>query len=439
MKKYEVLFYIGLGLIAWIIAININYPPSKEQLFLVNNLWQLWLLRLVCFLTIVFILGWWRSFLRKTKGGLLAFSFVVVLGMSPLLWLSWVAYPSLVLWLLLLTLGVSVFFDKNKFFLVTFLLLWIVGLLVINSKFLDQDIALLNDLSFKNSSEKVTMIFTRSDSLKEVIEVPLIIKRISYNKVYLGFVDVLKNAISFFDFDTWFFQEVHPLRQKSVVFFFWPELVFFFVGLVCLSKVRKFLYILFLLIVLALLYYLFSAGFVYQRMYLVLIPVGLLVAMGLEKVLLSLCSKNWISKYLSIFLLFLLFLGYINNVYDLLIRPDYWLDNRPIIYDQIYSEIKKEYLGEKIIVSNIFGNPEPYCEFYLNNCDEMSYGVTDYREVGAGILMVGYIGEFIDINSNGNEEALINQNGLRYLGGFDVRDNIVNGYGQRVVFVKKNE
>jgi hypothetical protein len=96
--------------------------------------------------------------------------------------------------------------------------------------------AILNQFSLKDAQGEVTTRMTEEDSLYTKISLPLWWRRIAYNKFYFIYKNAVGEILPFWDLESVFFQEVHPLDQKSVVMFYWIEMYVFIFGIYFLVK-----------------------------------------------------------------------------------------------------------------------------------------------------------------------------------------------------------
>lgn len=446
MRKGMVVLCLVISGIWWWLSIKINYPPSEEQLTFARNVFGLWTLRIITFSILIVVLRLWYKFLEEKFDKKLAKIFIIVLLISPLIWVSWYIYPLLVVKLVFTSFFALSFFKlkTKKIFLIIAFILISYGF---NHFLLKQNSVVINKISLKDAKNEVTTRFNREDSLKDKIDLPFLFRRFVYNKYYLGFRDTISEIVPYFDFETWFFQEVHPNRQKSMVIFFWPEIFLFFYGLVFLKKIKAANFI-FFLFVLSLIDFAMTDDLIFKRFVLTIIPLSFVVSIGFWKLAEFYRKKFWAAKLFLPLVTFLVIYGFVANVSDLNFRPDFWLDNRPMAYGYFFNEIKKSnYLEfEKINVTNLIGPTNKYCEYYIHNCDNFVFDsfYFESNEKKETQIYAGFIGEFFKRDErrdwNKTQKNDVESNfGVRILGTSEIRDNIASGFGQTLIVAAKNK
>ncbi|MFA7301126.1 MAG: hypothetical protein WC069_02365 [Candidatus Shapirobacteria bacterium] len=403
------------------------YPISAEQVIILNYLHlsgnvSLWLLRIASFLVLFAALRLWFKLISHIADKQIAIVSIIAIGISPAIWVVGMVYPLVCIKLLLFTLGMY-FVSMKKYW-------WLVALVLVlfNINIIGNNPAIFNKLSIKDAQIEVTHRISTEDSLKNDLKVSLWWRRVSYNKYFFTYKQVLAETLPFFDFESIFFQEINPLAQKSVVIFYWPEmflLVFSFYFLVK-NKNNSLSNLLFVGFLTAGVSYVFSEGAVYLRLILVMFPISLLLGMGYVK----------LPKFVNILLTLFVVFGAYNAINDLNVRSDYWLDNRPLAFEFWYREIDKLDLTKynKIQVSSLVGDAKQYCYFYLGKiCDDKKFEFNSFDlslKSEKSTLYAGFAGEFVgsrfknDIDSGWDKNALIDIVAKKSL-----RDTIAYKYG----------
>lgn len=267
---------------------------------------------------------------------------------------------------------------------------------------------------------------------------PSLTDKLFYNKFYIAFKNSANESMHFFDFETLFFQEVHPLLQKAFVTFFWPEILIFALSLwlIVNRKIRlsnNFYAILFL----AFVYFITTNYSSDRRLIFAVFPISMLMSAGVEK---ALSEKKGLLKPAAIILIFLTIYGWATNYFDRYVRADYWLDNRPLAYNFFFSYIKSHAQNyDQIVVSDTLYAAPTYCAFYITACDRIKVQNFDTfdSKPQPNTLYVGFTGNFLGPN---RENADINQiistansEGLEVYDSKSILNNIASGYGQELV------
>ena len=205
----------------------IGYPPTLEQLRLgVGSPAILWLVRLLGLVLILTATFFFSSLItNKAK----KYYWVLTLG-SPILSLLWMSYPLDAIKIFLISGAFYLLARRQKSFAVA-TTVSIAILLILNLFVFKQNPKILDALSLPRSQEEVTYRFTTEDKSNPHIEIPILLRRIGYNKYFILLKNSLNGSLNFFDFETIFFQEVHPMNQKAFVIFFWPEIFIFSLGI----------------------------------------------------------------------------------------------------------------------------------------------------------------------------------------------------------------
>jgi hypothetical protein len=75
------------------------------------------------------------------------------------------------------------------------------------------NLPIVNHTALSYVSEEITARIGQENSLTEKVSFPLLLRRIGYNKIFFIYKNISINLVNFFDPETWFFQEVHPMQQ----------------------------------------------------------------------------------------------------------------------------------------------------------------------------------------------------------------------------------
>ncbi len=411
-----------------------GYPVSEQQLSILNLFGfngqiSLGILRLLSLILLIVAIKIWKEILSDLKVKNIGWYSVVTLVISPLMLVLVLVYPLICLKILIFTLFLYKGLD-NKFYLV------VLGLILIlfNVNILGNNPAIFNKIDLQDAQLEVTKRISSEDSVRNSIYLPLTVRRATYNKIFISYKQIVGEILPFFDFESIFFAEINPLEQKSIVIFYWPEILLFVLGLYFLVNLnnKKLNNSLLIMIGLAWIDFVFSEGAVFKRLVLVTIPISVIISLGLYNLYLG--AKK-ISLVMIIFILF----GWINSIYDLSVRGDYWLDNRPLAFEFWYKEIGKLDLNkfDKIQISSLVGDAKPYCYFYLGKvCDNKKFEFNSFnlsKEKEKGVLYAGFAGEFVgdkfknDIDSNWDKNPIVNIIAKKTL-----RDTIAYKYGNDI-------
>ncbi|MFA5894352.1 MAG: hypothetical protein WC851_01075 [Candidatus Shapirobacteria bacterium] len=420
-----------------------NYPPTEEQIWILMKVGiggeaGLLALRILTILLTGIVLWLWFSKLKNIlsiKSSILAVGLLLI---SPTMWVLCWSYPLMIVKIAVVLLILS--YLKTKWWVVVLILL---GIGFYNVKFLKQNPAILSKITMADAKNEVNMRFMSEDSLRIKMELPLWWRRIGYNKIFITYREVLAEALPFLDLETLYFQEVHPMEQKSVVLFYWPEVFILVIGIYfwVTSKINKnAMNMLVILILIAFTDYLFSNTVVYQRFILMLIPLSLIMATGAEKIL---TNNKYIGGLVTMVVLYAVYV----NGYDITHRADFWLDNRPLVYKSWYAGIRT--LGvenyPKIYISTLIGNSDNYCWFYLGEQCKSERFVFNSFDLSKGNidngLYAGFTGEFVgprfknDFNTDW--ETQLPSLGLTLISKENIRDTVAYKYGNDIGLVVK--
>lgn len=411
----------------WYLGLRINYPPTEEQLLI--GLWPVVWTRMFCFGLAVGAFWFWKNILAKFKLEKLYYYFVLVMCLSPTFFGWFWLHPSeSVKWFL-----VSVIFWMSSRWNKKGLILPVIFLLVFSFWQNNDKAKIWENLENKRAVFEVTQKFGREDSLIDKIDQPLWWRRISYNKYSWMLSSNLKEFISFWNLETWFFQEIDPTGQKALIMFYWPEFILAVLGLYYWLKRKDNIKnrLLWSWLILAMSGYLFSKLSDTLRYSLTLPIIAILIA------------EAWvnITQYKIYFGLFLFFVfyGFQAFGFDLNKRPDYWLDNRPLVYKYFFETTRN--IDGHIQVTDRVANALLYCKYFLGRQCKEKFEMTGFNFKDSppikDITYAGFEGEFIGPNFEnkyeGNIADSLTGSGFEVISVKPIRDNIANQYGFNLV------
>lgn len=447
MKKWQWGLLIVVFITQIITGVLIKYPPTSEQLrllFFINGQgnWYLWILRILSLALLFLTFKIWKKLVpEKIYGWSL-----IILSISPTIFILWYLYPLLLLKVFLVIGGLYLLKKYKKRYLVLCLIL---GVIVFNRLVLENKAAIFNKFSFKDAQNEVTARFVAEDSLKEKIELPLWWRRISYNKYFFIYKEVVAEVLPYFDLESLFFQEVSPTEQKSMVMFYWPEILTLVVGIYFLSKNKKDYKDLGYLFLVSVFDYVFSEGSIDRRLLLTMWPLSIVMAEAWVEMIEVSKNKYILAKWSLGIVGVLLFLAFSFNFYDLKVREEYWFDNRPLAFQFWYENLSKINLDnyQKIYVSSIVGDSKKYCYFYFGNkCNEEKWIFKSFDlekdKVENKTIYAGFAGEFVgskfknDISSDWKKEAELKD--LNFIGVKSLLNTIAYKYGNDIGVAVKN-
>lgn len=438
--------FINLGL-SGIFA----YPPTEDQLRIMNPYYgfldgnvQIWVIRFFSLALLVVGLWVWFSLIKKLVSKKIALISVVIIACSPTFLILWLLHPLDCL-KILFVLAIAYFFlnkfsNKSIWIVIVFSTLYLLFFSLLASK---ERASFFHKLGLADGQSETMSRFGAEDSLMDPLRLNLQLKRVVYNKYFLAYKEIVNEFIPFFDLETVFFQEVHPMEQKSVVIFYWPEIFLFLIGIYFLAKSgnNNLTKITLLFFLIAFFNFIFSSDQIYRRFELILFPVSILISLPIGMVF---SKKIFLlgNVLISGLVLFLIY-GFMTNMVDINKRPDFWLDNRPLYFDFVYSSLKSRDLNnyEKIRVSSIVGNSELYCRYYFKKCSKDKFDFTSFdltqEKITKNTVYAGFVGEFIgsDFKNNINKDwkGLIAGKGVNIFETKQIRDTIAYKYGNDVV------
>jgi hypothetical protein len=368
----------------------------------------------------------------------------LVIHLSPTFFSLWFLHPINSLTIFALTFLAKKYYHKEKGLSaakkVVYTAIFIFALLIINTRLDIKKAPLIEPLSLRETQQKVLERFTKEDSLKERIEFPLIFRRISYNKYFFTYKSIARKTTGFFDLESIFFQELHPLSQKSFVIFFWPELPLFILGLYWLvnsSTGEAKRYIAFLAIA-AFLSFITTPGEAYKRFSLLLFSFSLIIALGIKTI------KPLIFK---IAILLIILYSTTTNYYSLAKNYNFWFNNREIAYGFIFNSLNQINLQkyQRIHITGLIGNARAYCNYYLKQCAASKFSFDSFDLTSnlpkSGEIYAGFIGEFIGKSLDNvflpTDVQKIKEKSLIPLYQIKLRDSVAFQYGHWVIVAEK--
>lgn len=415
--------------ISWlVVGWKINYPPTIEQLNLIMiNVWFMRIVSLLCICLSLFFL----SKVVKVQGKWL----VLVLSISPVVWGLWMCHPIICLeWLVIAFL----IWNWQKAGYGWRWIVFILGIvLAFNLWQTKERSPFFYQLSLRDAQRQVIERLSAEDGLRDKVSMPLFIRRISYNKFYFLFKNVIQEVIKYPDLETWFFGETHPLQQKALPLFLWPVVFLFGLGLIITRKstIEWRVYVVFL--VLGFFHFITSGGEIWIRFSMTMWILALIISEAVRS-----SYKKWIIW--PVYLISFYGLALWQN--DILKRPDYWLDNRPLVFQFWYESLKNcdWKSATKIQVSSVVGDTSLYCRYYFGkSCDDrFMFSGFSWNEVkpdkGYYLGFAGeYVGSEIKNNIDRNWMSLTEGAGGQIIDKKIIRDNIAYGFGNEVAVVRK--
>lgn len=452
------LFWLLAGVILGaqtLLGVKVDYPPSEDQIrflgtFGVGGELSLWILRIVLLVILLIVLERWRRLIGNRFSISVASFSVLLVMMSPTFWALWYLHPFDCLKVIGVILAVTLI-AKTKHLNGVAGIVLLVSVIVFNRVNQPEKAAIWYRFDLRQNQEEITQRIYKEDSLAYRVNLPLLFRRLGYNKYFWQYKKMADEVIPFWDLETVFFQEMHPKMQKSLVIFFWPTAVAFIFGVFTWARKRRSDGgLLLLLLLLALVNFVFSAGVIYQRFELVLLPVSLMAGLGLNRLKLLAEKNYWWAKTVYVSMLILVSYGVVANLNDLGTRPDFWLDNRPLIYRDFYTHISHVRVDNfpVVQVTGLIGDARGYCYFYLGTkCDSEKFIFRSFNLAGRdgveGGLYAGFLGEFVGPDQSNNfspgwKNDLL-KGGYKILFTKDMRDTVAYRYSNNIILAVKNE
>lgn len=408
-----------------------GYPPVFEQIKLFSSPVTILLSRIA---SIIFLFISLRKFINK-YGIEEKKLFISFLLLSPVYFVILTMYPLEALKFCSVIFLVSYFAHLSILKKIGGLFLVSVWILFITVFLQHQSPNILGLLSPKSSQETVNERFSKETVLSPNNYLPHSLKRIGYNKYFFLLKPVAEEMVSVGDLESIFFQEVHPLGQKSVPIFFWPQAIIFILALYFgFSRKNPKMPVFYYLLSVGTIYYLFSAGMIGLRLAFVGFSIFYLF---------SITAKDFADKPFNIifFICVLLSLwGALAHISDRRVRPDNWFDNRPLIYK--YGFTDKLLAGNNLPVyfSDHFGVGQIYCRYYRQDCTRFHYSdsTKDLFGTTSGIF-IGFTGDYLGPNYDNFEKGIFNipaflkEKGISTFHIINIRDNILNQFGHDLI------
>lgn len=422
---------------------SLAYPPTEDQLKIIGIFFNnLWVLRLFSLSFLSLALYFWHKILIKWVNKSISLISCLIIFLSPTFYILWLSYPidCLKIFLLLFFIYLLSKFRKNIYKLV--LILGSIYIIFFSFLTVTDRSSFVHKLSLKDAKTEVQERFAAEDSVINPVAVPLKVKRIVYNKYYIEYKQLISEIIPFFDTESLFFQEVHPLEQKSVVIFVWPQ-IFLLIGgvyFLIILKNKKISLLVVTMLFLSLISFLFDPNAIFRKFSLILFPLSLVMSVAVLNIF---NTKILFGKIFGFVILIFSLYGISANYFDLNKRPDYWLNNRPYFYEFVFESIKKRDLDnfEKVYVTTLVGDSEKYCKFYLKDCNSNKFVFNSFELEGIrpekNSIYAGFAGEFVgsDFKNNINTDwlTLIKDKGFTKIETKDIRDTIAYKFGSNMV------
>lgn len=430
-------------------AVRINFPPTLEQLGILNYFGisgyvYLWILRLITLILLYFSLVIWKNIVNKIDVSESWWP-VIMIVTTPVFFVLAMIHPMVSVKLLILNLIIYLgrkYFSK-QFWIVYFVMaIFMVGF---NIFVLGNRPAIFNQFSLKDTRMEVTTRITNEDSLLTKISLPLWWRRIAYNKYFFVYKNVVGEILPFFDLESIFFQEVHPLDQKSIVMFYWIEVYLLIYGIYYLVKKNNKLINRFIvgLILVSWLDFVFSEGVVYLRLIYIIFPFSMVIANGMEYLRVLAKKQYLLARITYPIVLLIIFYGILVNYFDLTVRSQKWFDNRPLAFQFWFSQLEKVDINkiDRIQISSLVGDSKAYCLFYLGKTCNQDKFVFKSFDLSVEILVVnsvyaGFAGEFTgprfknDIDPNWVK--LTQDKKFDFIGAESLYDTIAFKYGNDI-------
>lgn len=413
-----------------------NYPPTLEQINLtISNPFTLWSSRLfflIIFLVMIIkISHFFNRQLRKL--------FIISIFLVPAVW-NWImSYPTVIIRITFLSIcSYFIFKHRSKIipFFLSLVLIYLFNVIYLKSNPKIIDVANLN----ANQKEVINRI-NIEDSITLKNDLPLIIRRIGYNKYFFSLKNSAILSLNFLNFESLFFAEVHPQNQKGFVIFSWPMIWLFILGLFLVIK-KQFIFKSFFIIFLILTFFSYLFSDLSPEHYLA--PTIIPIAAVLTYTLSFLYTRF---KPLAILVGLIILYSFYNNLSDRLSRPEYWLDNRPIVYQFWFNYLhnNSSLLSEKIVISNVFGPTDKYCRYFLKDCRQIQFRNFDLSQEkpANNTLYLGFNGNFFGKQFKNNfsktvESDLLFQ-GFTILESKSIPDDIAFGYGNNLFITQYHD
>ena len=420
-----------------------GYPPTEDQLVFIGWFFNnIWILRIISLTILILTLYFWYKVLVGLVGKIISLVSCLIIILSPTFYILWLTSPIDCLKIFILIFFVFVLNKNIKHFGKLTLIIGSIYIILFSFLSTTEKSSFVHKLGLKDARTEVQKRFAAEDSLTDPVKVPLNIKRIVYNKYFFAYKEVINEIIPFFDMESLFFQEIHPMEQKSIVIFVWPEIFLLIGGVYFLLKYKNnnINSLIIVMLFFSFINYLFDPLTVFKKFEFILFPFSLIMALTVGEIY---KSKILFGKVFGFVVIFFCLYGTIANFTDLNKRPDYWLDNRPYFYEFVFSSIKKRDLSsfQKIYITSLVGKTDKYCKYYLDNCDSKKFVFSSFelenRKPDDNSIYAGFAGEFIgshfknDINKDWL--VLVKDKGFTEIDTLNIRDTIAYKFGNDVV------
>lgn len=437
LSKFKQLFFVSVVLLTVVSFVWLywsGYPPSFEQIRLFKSPIIIFLSRLT---SIIFIFISLKQFVKQFKveeKKMLILYFLL----SPIFFIILTMYPLETLKLCSVILIASYFAHKSSLKKIISVFLISIWVLFISLYCEHQTPHILNLLSPKIAQETVNEKFRKETVLTPNNYLPHSLKRVGYNKYFLLLKPIAEEITGVGDFESIFFQEVHPLDQKSIPILFWPQAILFALALYFQvtkknSKISGFYY----LLGIGAIYYLFSAGSAGLRLAFVGFSIIYLLSVSTTDF-----RKKPFNLIFSICILLSLW-GSLAHISDRWVRPDYWLDNKPLIYKYGFTDSILTGNSLPVYFSDHFGVGQKYCSYYRQDCSRFHFSDSIQNLFGSTSgIFIGFTGDYFGPDYNNFEKgspdlaAFLKEKGVSNYHVQKIRDNILNQFGFDLITAK---
>lgn len=433
-----------IWIVSWLFVIAeliwqilIKYPPTLEQLNIgVGGPFSLWVVR---FVSLALLLAASLFFSRSLSIKVKQYFWILILS-SPVISLLWMSYPLDAIKIFIISLMFYILKQK-KITLSIISVFCIAAILILNLLIFKQNPPILEMFSLKRSQQEVIYRFNIEDSINSKINIPISLRRVAYNKYFIIIKNIANESLKFFDFETLYFQEVHPLDQKAFVTFFWPQMFILCLGIwLFVSKKSILKNELLSLLIVSFIYFLTTNSSNDRRLIMAIFPLAVIMSSAIEKYI---KDKNKSIKIFIVLFSFLSLYGWMTNYIDRFKRQEFWLDNRPIAYDFAMSYIQKQNFSyNQIKFPDTLYALNKYCPYYIKNCSNFKSENFDLSLTSPekNTLYIGFGGNFIgkdakEMNYAEIENDIRNKN-MEILGHTRLLNNIASGYGQDLLIVR---
>lgn len=431
------------------LGVSLKFPPTIEQLQIINKISDvvdgpiaLWGLRLLILIFSLVLTQMWAKRLNKLFNNNVGSIARILILISPLFFSWWYLYPTSGLKFFLIFSIFFVFFKNIK----KGIIVCVFGILLFSLLESRERAPIFHKFSVTDVTRVVTERFSREDSLENRIISPLWLRRVGYNKVFMMYKQIVGEFMLFFDPETLFFQEVTPNEQKSMLIFYWPEVFLFFFGIFAITRKKhlKLSWMILGLGVLSFANYLFCSKQIYLRFGFTLLPISILMATGIGYLGEMIKKKIIVAKIFLGIVLVMVGNGVLANFNDLLVRPEFWLDNRPIVYSFLFENIRKLNVEsiDRVVATSKLEGLDDYCHYYFKNCgskfskDGFDLSVELPKK---NTVYAGFAGEFVGSDYGNNMKSgwrdLLGSKGLTLIAEREIRDSVAYHYGNTILVI----